>query len=39
VTFARSAKVTTTSPKFRYEPKPVIPVSNALSGLPASALS
>jgi hypothetical protein len=39
VTFARSVKVTTTSPKFRYEPKPVIPVSNALSGLPASALS
>lgn len=39
VTFARGAKETTTSPKLRYEPKPVMPVSNALSGLPARALS
>lgn len=31
---ARGAKVTTTSPKFRYEPKPVMPVSKSLSGLP-----
>ncbi|CAM5243961.1 hypothetical protein STANM309S_05170 [Streptomyces tanashiensis] len=32
VTLGTGAKVTTTSPKFRYEPKPVMPVSKALSG-------